>query len=44
MLQDLVQEVLGPRLARWRGIDGKPAELRLLAIEYQPEASGDYTA
>ena len=47
VLSPLGTALLGLRvgeLARWRGIDGKPAELRLLAIEYQPEASGDYTA
>ena len=31
-------------VARWRGIDGKTAELVVRAIEFQPEASGDYTA
>ena len=30
--------------ARWQGVDGKPGELTVRSIEFQPEASGDYTA
>ena len=30
--------------ARWLGADGKPGQLQVRAIEFQPEASGDYTA
>jgi len=47
VLSPLGTALLGLRVgerARWRGADGKPGELRLLAIEFQPEASGDYTA
>ena len=31
-------------VARWQGVDGKPGALEVRAIEFQPEASGDYTA
>ena len=31
-------------VARWQGLDGKPGALEVRAIEFQPEASGDYTA
>ena len=47
VLSPLGTALLGLRvgeLARWRGIDGKTAELVVRAIEFQPEASGDYTA
>ncbi len=30
--------------ARWQGVDGKPGERTVRSIEFQPEASGDYTA
>ena len=30
--------------AEWQGTDGKHSELVVRAIEFQPEASGDYTA
>ena len=47
VLSPLGTSLLGLRVgevARWRGIDGKTAELVVRAIEFQPEASGDYTA
>ena len=47
VLSPLGTELLGLRVgevARWSGIDGKPGELAVRAIEFQPEASGDYTA
>lgn len=47
VLSPLGTSLLGLRageVACWRGIDGKAAELVVRAIEFQPEASGDYTA
>ena len=47
VLSPLGTSLLGLRVgevARWRGIDGKTAELVVRAIDFQPEASGDYTA
>lgn len=47
VLSPLGTSLLGLRVgevACWRGIDGKTAELVVRAIEFQPEASGDYTA
>ncbi len=47
IVSPLGTSLLGLRVgetARWQGADGKPGELRVLAIEFQPEASGDYTA
>ena len=47
VLSPLGTALLGLRvgeLARWRGIDGKEGALEVRAIEFQPEASGDYTA
>jgi regulator of nucleoside diphosphate kinase len=29
--------------AKWKGPDGKPASVTVRAIEFQPEANGDYT-
>lgn len=46
VLSPMGTSLLGLRVgeaAQWRGPDGKPAELVLRAIEYQPEAHGDYT-
>ena len=31
-------------VARWHGADGKESAVEVRAIEFQPEASGDYTA
>ena len=47
VLSPLGTALLGLRVgdtARWRGADGKSAELIVQAIEFQPDASGDYTA
>ena len=47
VLSPIGTSLLGLRVgesARWQGADGKPAELTVRAIEFQPEASGDYTA
>ena len=47
VLSPLGTSLLGLRVgevARWRGIGGKTAERVVRAIEFQPEASGDYTA
>ena len=47
VLSPLGTSLLGLRVgevARWRGIDGKEGALEVRAIEFQPEASGDYTA
>ena len=47
VLSPLGTALLGLRVgevARWRGVDGKEGALQVLAIEFQPEASGDYTA
>ena len=47
VLSPLGTSLLGLRVgetARWRGADGKDTALQLRAIEFQPEASGDYTA
>lgn len=30
--------------AEWVGADGKPGQVTVMAIAFQPEASGDYTA
>lgn len=46
VLSPLGTSLLGLRAgetAQWRGVDGKTAGLVVRAIEYQPEASGDYT-
>ena len=46
VLSPLGTALLGLRvgeLARWRGIDGKPAELHLLTIKYQPKTNDNYT-
>ncbi len=46
VLSPLGTSLLGLRVgetAQWSGPDGRPAELRLVAIEFQPEANGDYT-
>ncbi len=47
VLSPLGTALLGLRVgdtARWQGADGKPGEWTVHAIEFQPEASGDYTA
>ncbi|HOB65925.1 nucleoside diphosphate kinase regulator [Ottowia sp.] len=47
VLSPLGTALLGVRVgevAHWQGADGKPGALTVLAIEFQPEASGDYTA
>ena len=47
VLSPLGTSLLGLRVgevARWRGIDGKTAELVVRALAFQPEASGDDTA
>lgn len=47
VLSPLGTSLLGLRVgesAEWQGADGKPAALVVRAIEFQPEASGDYTA
>ncbi len=47
VLSPLGTALLGVRVgevAQWQGADGKPGALTVLAIEFQPEASGDYTA
>lgn len=31
-------------VARWHGVDGKESSVEVRGIEFQPEASGDYTA
>ena len=46
VLSPLGTALLGLRVgetAQWRGADGKPAEGVVRAIEFQPEANGDYT-
>lgn len=46
VLSPLGTALLGLRVgetATWHGPDGKPTELVLRAIEFQPEANGDYT-
>ena len=47
VLSPLGTSLLGLRVgetAEWQGADGKPSQLVVRAIEFQPEASGDYTA
>ena len=47
VLSPLGTALLGLRVgetARWHGVDGKAGALEVRAIEFQPEASGDYTA
>ena len=47
VLSPLGTSLLGLRVgevAHWHGVDGKPGALSVQAIEFQPEASGDYTA
>lgn len=47
VLSPLGTALLGLRVgevARWHGRDGKEGALKVHAIEFQPEASGDYTA
>ncbi|MDO5693383.1 MAG: nucleoside diphosphate kinase regulator [Pseudomonadota bacterium] len=47
VLSPLGTALLGLRVgevASWRGVDGKETALQVRAIEFQPEASGDYTA
>jgi regulator of nucleoside diphosphate kinase len=47
VLSPIGTQLLGLRVgdvARWLGVDGKPGALQVRAIEFQPEASGDYTA
>ena len=47
VLSPIGTALLGLRVgdtAQWHGVDGKPAQLQVRAIEFQPEASGDYTA
>lgn len=47
VLSPIGTQLLGLRVgdvARWLGVDGKPGTLQVRAIEFQPEASGDYTA
>ena len=46
VLSPLGTALLGLRVgetARWRGADGRETALILRAIEFQPEANGDYT-
>ena len=46
VLSPLGTALLGLRAgetARWRGADGRETALTLRAIEFQPEANGDYT-
>ena len=46
VLSPLGTALLGLRVgetARWRGADGRETALNLRAIEFQPEANGDYT-
>lgn len=46
VLSPLGTSLLGLRAgetAHWRGVDGKSGDLTVQAIEYQPEAHGDYT-
>lgn len=46
VLSPLGTALLGLRVgetARWHGADGRETALTLRAIEYQPEAHGDYT-
>lgn len=46
VLSPLGTSLLGLRAgetAHWRGVDGKTGGLMVQAIEYQPEAHGDYT-
>ena len=47
VLSPLGTSLLGLRVgevAHWRGADGKPGSLVVRGIDFQPEASGDYTA
>lgn len=47
VLSPIGTSLLGLRVgevARWRGADGKESSVEVRAIEFQPEASGDYTA
>ena len=47
VLSPLGTSLLGLRVgdtARWLGADGKPGQLHVRAIDFQPEASGDYIA
>ena len=47
VLSPIGTALLGRRVgerAEWQGADGKPAHATVQAIEFQPEASGDYTA
>lgn len=47
ILSPIGTSLLGLRVgdvANWLGADGKPGALQVRAIEFQPEASGDYTA
>ena len=46
VLSPLGTALLGLRVgetAQWRGADGRPAQVLVRAIEFQPEANGDYT-
>ncbi len=46
VLSPLGTSLLGLRVgqtAQWRGADGRPAQVLVRAIEFQPEANGDYT-
>ena len=47
VLSPIGTSLLGLRVgdvARWLGVDGKPGALEVRTVEFQPEASGDYTA
>ena len=47
VLSPIGTSLLGLRVgdvARWHGADGKESSAEVRAIEFQPEASGDYTA
>lgn len=47
VLSPIGTALLGLRVgevARWHGADGKESSVEVRAIEFQPEASGDYTA
>ena len=47
VLSPIGTSLLGLRVgevARWHGADGKESSVEVRAIEFQPEASGDYTA
>lgn len=47
VLSPIGTSLLGLRVgdtARWLGVDGKSGALEVRDIEFQPEASGDYTA